>query len=232
MHHYTILIVDDEEDMRNLVEMYLLNSGYTCLQAENGIQAMNLVELREVDLILMDIMMPEMDGFSICEKIRSQSEVPIIFVSAKGEEWDKVKGLRMGADDYMVKPFNPGELVARVEAVLRRTGKRKMPLNQENVNMLQLGEIYVNLDARNVFIEKEQVILTLKEFELLVFLMRHQNQVLSREQLLENIWGTEYGGSLRTVDTHIKTLRMKMRTADYIQTVWGIGYKIEEKHVE
>ncbi|MFJ7745841.1 response regulator transcription factor [Peribacillus sp. NPDC097295] len=232
MHHYTILIVDDEEDMRNLVEMYLLNSGYTCLQAENGIQAINLIELREVDLILMDIMMPEMDGFSICEKIRSQSEVPIIFVSAKGEEWDKVKGLRMGADDYMVKPFNPGELVARVEAVLRRTGKRKMPLNRENVNMLQLGEICVNLDARNVFIEKEQVILTLKEFELLVFLMRHQNQVLSREQLLENIWGTEYGGSLRTVDTHIKTLRMKMRIADYIHTVWGIGYKIEEKHVE
>ena len=232
MHHYTILIVDDEEDMRNLVEMYLLNSGYTCLQADNGEKAINLVELYEIDLILMDIMMPEMDGFSICEKIRSQSEVPIIFVSAKGEEWDKVKGLRMGADDYMVKPFNPGELVARVEAVLRRTGKGKIPLNRENVNIIQLGEIYVNLDSRNVLIEKEQVMLTLKEFELLVFLMRHQNQALSREQLLENIWGTEYGGSLRTVDTHIKTLRMKMRTADYIQTVWGIGYKIEGKHVE
>ena len=232
MHHYTILIVDDEEDMRNLVEMYLLNSGYTCLQADNGEKAINLVELHEIDLILMDIMMPEMDGFSICEKIRSQSEVPIIFVSAKGEEWDKVKGLRIGADDYMVKPFNPGELVARVEAVLRRTGKGKMPLNRENVNIIQLGEIYVNLDSRNVLIEKEQVILTLKEFELLVFLIRHQNQALSREQLLENIWGTEYGGSLRTVDTHIKTLRMKMRTADYIQTVWGIGYKIEGKHVE
>ena len=232
MHHYTILIVDDEEDMRNLVEMYLLNSGYTCLQADNGEEAINLVELHEIDLILMDIMMPEMDGFSICEKIRSQSEVPIIFVSAKGEEWDKVKGLRIGADDYMVKPFNPGELVARVEAVLRRTGKGKIPLNRENVNIIQLGEIYVNLDSRNVLIEKEQVMLTLKEFELLVFLMRHQNQALSREQLLENIWGTEYGGSLRTVDTHIKTLRMKMRTADYIQTVWGIGYKIEGKHVE
>ncbi|MGE7603740.1 response regulator transcription factor [Peribacillus sp. NPDC097675] len=232
MHHYTILIVDDEEDMRNLVEMYLLNSGYTCLQAANGVKAINLVESHEVDLILMDIMMPEMDGFSICEKIRLKSEVPIIFVSAKGEEWDKVKGLRMGADDYMVKPFNPGELVARVEAVLRRTGKGKMPVNRENGNIIQLGEIYVNIDSRNVVIEKEQVILTLKEFELLVFLMRHQNQVLSREQLLENIWGTEYGGSLRTVDTHIKTLRMKMRTADYIQTVWGIGYKIEEKDVE
>ncbi|MFJ7678296.1 response regulator transcription factor [Peribacillus sp. NPDC097264] len=230
MHHYTILIVDDEEDMRNLVEMYLLNSGYKCLQADNGRMAISLLEVHDVDLILMDIMMPEMDGFSICEKIRSQSEVPIIFVSAKGEEWDMVKGLGIGADDYLVKPFNPGELVARVGAVLRRAGK--MSLKREDTNSIQLGEINVNLDSRTVSLEGKQVILTLKEFELLVFLIRHQNQALSREQLLENIWGGEYGGSLRTVDTHIKTLRMKLKTDDYIQTVWGIGYKIEEKHVE
>ncbi|MFJ7636869.1 response regulator transcription factor [Peribacillus sp. NPDC097225] len=230
MHHYTILIVDDEEDMRNLVEMYLLNSGYKCLQADNGRMAISLLEVHDVDLILMDIMMPEMDGFSICEKIRSQSEVPIIFVSAKGEEWDMVKGLGIGADDYLVKPFNPGELVARVGAVLRRAGK--MSLKREDTNSIQLGEINVNLDSRTVSLEGKQVILTLKEFELLVFLIHHQNQALSREQLLENIWGGEYGGSLRTVDTHIKTLRMKLKTDDYIQTVWGIGYKIEEKHVE
>ena len=230
MHHYTILIVDDEEDMRNLVEMYLLNSGYKCLQAENGRMAISLLEVHHVDLILMDIMMPEMDGFSICEKIRSQSEVPIIFVSAKGEEWDMVKGLGIGADDYVVKPFNPGELVARIGAVLRRAGK--VSLKRENTNSIQLGEIYINLDSRTVSLEGKQVILTLKEFELLAFLIRHQNQALSREQLLENIWGGEYGGSLRTVDTHIKTLRMKLKTDDYIQTVWGIGYKIEEKHVE
>ncbi|MGM9954418.1 MAG: response regulator transcription factor [Peribacillus sp.] len=230
MHHYTILIVDDEEDMRNLVEMYLLNSGYKCLQADNGRMAISLLEVHDVDLILMDIMMPELDGFSICEKIRSQSEVPIIFVSAKGEEWDMVKGLGIGADDYLVKPFNPGELVARVGAVLRRAGK--MSLKREDTNSIQLGEINVNLDSRTVSLEGKQVILTLKEFELLVFLIRHQNQALSREQLLENIWGGEYGGSLRTVDTHIKTLRMKLKTDDYIQTVWGIGYKIEEKHVE
>ncbi|MFJ7857274.1 response regulator transcription factor [Peribacillus sp. NPDC097206] len=230
MHHYTILIVDDEEDMRNLVEMYLLNSRYKCLQADNGRMAISLLEVHDVDLILMDIMMPEMDGFSICEKIRSQSEVPIIFVSAKGEEWDMVKGLGIGADDYLVKPFNPGELVARVGAVLRRAGK--MSLKREDTNSIQLGEINVNLDSRTVSLEGKQVILTLKEFELLVFLIRHQNQALSREQLLENIWGGEYGGSLRTVDTHIKTLRMKLKTDDYIQTVWGIGYKIEEKHVE
>lgn len=230
MHHYTILIVDDEEDMRNLVEMYLLNSGYKCLQAQNGIEAINFAETQEVDLILMDIMMPKMDGFTVYEKIRSKSEIPVIFVSAKGEEWDKVKGLRLGGDDYIVKPFNPGELVARVEAVLRRTGN--LPLKEESLHTVQLGKINVNLHARTVLLEGKPVNLTLKEFELLVFLIRHQNQALSREQLLDNIWNGEYGGSLRTVDTHIKTLRMKLKTADYIQTVWGIGYKIEEKHVE
>lgn len=122
MHVYTILVVDDEEDMRNLVEMYLLNSGYRCLQAANGNEAIGIVEKQDVDLILLDIMMPGTDGFSVCEKIREKWDIPLIFVSAKGEEWDKVKGLKLGGDDYIVKPFNPGELVARVEAVLRRTG--------------------------------------------------------------------------------------------------------------
>ncbi|AOH55292.1 DNA-binding response regulator [Peribacillus muralis] len=227
MHVYTILVVDDEEDMRNLVEMYLLNSGYGCLQAANGKEAISLVEKQEVDLILLDIMMPGMDGFSVCEKIREKWDIPVIFVSAKGEEWDKVKGLKLGGDDYIVKPFNPGELVARVEAVLRRTGKLSM--NEGNPNYVRFGKISLNIPSRTVLVEGMSISLTLKEFELLLFLMRHKGQALSREQLLENVWGGEYEGSLRTVDTHIKTLRMKLRTADYIQTVWGIGYKIEEK---
>ncbi|MFJ7753907.1 response regulator transcription factor [Peribacillus muralis] len=227
MHVYTILVVDDEEDMRNLVEMYLLNSGYGCLQAANGKEAISLVEKQEVDLILLDIMMPGMDGFSVCEKIREKWDIPVIFVSAKGEEWDKVKGLKLGGDDYIVKPFNPGELVARVEAVLRRTGKLSM--NEGNQNYVRFGKISLNIPSRTVLVEGMSISLTLKEFELLLFLMRHKGQALSREQLLENVWGGEYEGSLRTVDTHIKTLRMKLRTADYIQTVWGIGYKIEEK---
>ncbi|PCD08892.1 DNA-binding response regulator [Peribacillus simplex] len=227
MHVYTILVVDDEEDMRNLVEMYLLNSGYRCLQAANGKEAISMVEAEGVDLILLDIMMPGMDGFSVCEEIREIGEIPVIFVSAKGEEWDKVKGLKLGGDDYIVKPFNPGELVARVEAVLRRTGK--LSLNEENQNHVRFGKISLNLQSRTVLVEGKPINLTLKEFELLLFLMRHKSQALSREQLLENVWSGEYGGSLRTVDTHIKTLRMKLRAADYIQTVWGIGYKIEEK---
>ncbi|WP_285766023.1 response regulator transcription factor [Peribacillus sp. SI8-4] len=227
MNVYTILVVDDEEDMRNLVEMYLLNSGYRCLHAANGKEAISMVEKQEVDLILLDIMMPGADGFSVCEKIRESWDIPVIFVSAKGEEWDKVKGLKLGGDDYIVKPFNPGELVARVEAVLRRTGK--LSINEVNQTYVRFGKISLNISSRTVLVEGTPINLTLKEFELLLFLIRHKGQALSREQLLENIWGGEYEGSLRTVDTHVKTLRMKLRTADYIQTVWGIGYKIEEK---
>jgi DNA-binding response OmpR family regulator len=226
MMDYTILVVDDEEDMRTLVEMYLLNSGYHCLQAGNGKEAIEYVHKETVDLILLDIMMPEMDGFLVCEEIRKKFDVPIIFVSAKGEEWDKVKGLKLGGDDYMVKPYNPGELMARVEAVLRRTGKKlQQHTNQE---ILTIGSIQVNPTSRMVAIDGETINLTLKEYELLLFFMRHRNQALSREQLFNSVWQGSYGGSLRTVDTHIKTLRMKLKDADYIQTVWGIGYKIED----
>lgn len=227
MIDYTILVVDDEEDMRTLVEMYLLNSGYHCLQAENGKEAIQCIQQEAVDLILLDVMMPGSDGFSICEEIRRKFDMPIIFVSAKGEEWDKVKGLKLGADDYVVKPYNPGELVARVEAVLRRTGKK---MQQETFqDVISIGKIDVNQKSRTVSINGESINVTLKEYELLLFLIRHKNQALSREQLLDNIWGGSYGGSLRTVDTHIKTLRMKLKEADYIQTVWGIGYKIEDE---
>jgi len=228
MSDYTVLVVDDEEDMRTLIEMYLLNSGYHCLQAQDGKEAIRCLEHATVDLILLDIMMPQRDGFLVCEEIRRKSDVPIIFVSAKGEEWDKVKGLKLGGDDYVVKPFNPGELIARVEAVLRRTGK-KAPLYTEQ-DVLTIGKIEVNQKARTVTINGQLINVTLKEFDLLLFLMRHKNQALSREQLLEHVWGGSYGGSLRTVDTHIKTLRMKLKEADYIQTVWGIGYKMGDEH--
>lgn len=225
---YTILIVDDEEDMRTLVEMYLLNSGYHCRQAANGKEAIECLQKENVDLILLDIMMPEMDGFTVCEEITRTFDVPIIFVSAKGEEWDKVKGLKLGADDYIVKPYNPGELVARVEAVLRRIGKKTTQGTQQDV--ITVGNITVNQQSRTVLVNGEVIHVTFKEFELLLFLMRHKNQALSREQLLEHIWRESYGGSLRTVDTHIKTLRMKIKDEDCIKTVWGIGYKMEEQH--
>ena len=228
MRNETILIVDDEEDMRTLVEMYLLNSGFQCFQAGNGKEAIEYVQKEVIDLILLDIMMPDMDGFSVCEEIRKKSDIPIIFVSAKGEEWDKVKGLKLGADDYIVKPYNPGELVARVEAVLRRTSKQ--PKQSSEQDLITIGKIQVNERSRTVSIDGEHINLTLKEYELLLFLMRHRNQALSREQLFNNIWNASlYSGSSRTVDTHIKTLRMKLKDADYIQTVWGIGYKLEDE---
>lgn len=219
-----ILIIDDEEDMRTLTQMYLENSGYECFQANGGKEAYDLLKEHKIDLILLDIMMPDEDGFQVCTKIRESFETPVIFLSAKGEEWDKVRALQLGGDDYIVKPFSPGEMVARIHAVLRRTSQE-----QAEVEVHKIGMIEIDQKARKVIIDGELVALTLKEYELLIYLMAHKNQALSREQLLEQIWGIDYIGSLRTVDTHIKTMRMKLGpAADYIQTVWGIGYKFEE----
>lgn len=217
-----ILIIDDEADMRHLIEMYLGNSGFTCFLAESGVQAYDILENNVMDLVILDIMMPGEDGFEVCSQIRNKSNVPIIFLSAKGEEWDKVNALQLGGDDYIVKPFSPGELIARINAVLRRTGGLK-----DDLDSVQIGKITIDKKARKVSVEGKQVMLTLKEYELLLFFYEHKNQALSREQLLENVWGIDYTGSLRTVDTHIKTLRMKLGVGDYIQTVWGVGYKLE-----
>lgn len=224
MNEYKVLVVDDEEDMRHLIEMYLMNSGYLCSQASNGFEALAILESEQIDVVLLDIMMPELDGFTVAKMIREKSEVPIIFVSAKGEEWDKVKALKLGGDDYVVKPYSPGELIARIEALLRRAGKKSEKSHDDYV---VFRDIKINKMARRVTVGEDIISLTLKEYELLNFLINHNNQVLSREQILEHIWGNDYHGSLRTVDTHIKTLRMKLKTADYIQTVWGIGYKFE-----
>lgn len=217
-----ILIIDDEADMRHLVEMYLENSGFCCQLASGGQEALTILENESIDLILLDIMMPGEDGYRVCSKIRTKHEIPIIFLSAKGEEWDKVKALQLGGDDYIVKPFSPGEMIARIHAVLRRTKNIK-----NDAQMIKIGKIVIDRMARSVFVDHDTISLTLKEFELLIFLADHYSQALSREQLLEHIWGMDYYGSLRTVDTHIKTLRMKLGVGDYIQTVWGIGYKFE-----
>jgi DNA-binding response OmpR family regulator len=222
MNPIKVLIIDDEEDMRNLVQMYLENSGFKGVHAADGTEGLRKLQEEDFDLVILDIMMPFEDGFAVCGKIRTFSQVPIIFLSAKGEEWDKVRGLQLGGDDYIVKPFSPGELVARINALLRRTSFVK---NDEDTVIL--GKINIDKKGRRVSVEGHNVPLTLKEFELLVFLVQHQGQALSREQLLEFVWGMDYHGSLRTVDTHIKTLRMKLGTGDYIQTIWGVGYKFE-----
>ncbi|MEC5240944.1 response regulator transcription factor [Bacillus sp. FSL R9-9530] len=222
MSKYNVLVVDDESDMRQLVGMYLDNFGYEWGEAENGKEALRKLETDHYDFVVLDIMMPEMDGLSVCKEIRKTSDVPIIFLTAKGEEWNRVNGLRMGADDYIVKPFSPGELIARMEAVLRRYTK------QEQQEKIQFGPILINEKSRRVETNGETIPLTVKEFDLLYFLCQHNGQVFSREQLLEKVWGYDYAGSTRTVDTHVKTMRLKLgESGNYIQTVWGVGYKFE-----
>ncbi|MED1408831.1 response regulator transcription factor [Bacillus paramycoides] len=222
MSKYRVLVVDDESDMRQLVGMYLDNFGYEWGEAENGKEALRNLETDHYDFVVLDIMMPEMDGLSVCKEIRKTSDVPIIFLTAKGEEWNRVNGLRMGADDYIVKPFSPGELIARMEAVLRRYTK------QEQQEEIQFGPILINEKSRRIETNGELISLTVKEFDLLYFLCQHNGQVFSREQLLEKVWGYDYAGSTRTVDTHVKTMRLKLgESGNYIQTVWGVGYKFE-----
>ncbi|CAM4003279.1 DNA-binding response regulator [Bacillus cereus] len=222
MSKYRVLVVDDESDMRQLVGMYLDNFGYEWGEAENGKEALTKLESDHYDFVVLDIMMPEMDGLSVCKEIRKTSDVPIIFLTAKGEEWNRVNGLRMGADDYIVKPFSPGELIARMEAVLRRYTK------QEQQEEIQFGPILINEKSRRIEANGEPISLTVKEFDLLYFLCQHTGQVFSREQLLEKVWGYDYAGSTRTVDTHVKTMRLKLgESGNYIQTVWGVGYKFE-----
>ena len=226
----TILIIDDEVDMRNLIEVMLLKSNFRTLTAENGQQAYEILTNEEVDLILLDVMMPAEDGFQVCTKIRFTSDVPIIFLTARDANEDKVKGLTIGGDDYIIKPFTASELVARIQAVLRRTGRLVYEVEQK---FLTRGCIKLDEVSRKVMVNDVNVPLTLKEYELLHLFMQNPDNVYSREQLLERIWDINYSGGTRTVDTHIKTLRLKLgkqskEASEYIQTVWGIGYRFEK----
>ncbi|WP_332648577.1 response regulator transcription factor [Lysinibacillus sp. 54212] len=226
----TVLIVDDEQDMRNLIEVMLVKSNFQAITAGNGAEAFAQLSNQSVDLILLDVMMPGEDGFQVCKKIRETSSVPIIFLTARDANEDKVKGLTIGGDDYIIKPFTVSELVARINAVLRRTGAITLEVEQK---FLVRGLIKLDEVSRKVLVNDVHVPLTLKEFELLHLFMQNPDNVYSREQLLERIWDIDYAGGTRTVDTHIKTLRLKLgkpakEVSDYIQTVWGIGYRFEK----
>lgn len=228
----TILIVDDEENMRQLIDLIVSKSGFQTIHAANGTEAYHVMTGQQVDLVLLDVMMPGEDGFVVCETIQAIAKVPVIFLTARDANADKVKGLKIGGDDYMVKPFTADELVARIHAVLRRTGIVTAPVEKA---FLQHGVIQIDEISRKVLIEEEIINLTLKEFELLHLFMQNPNSVYSREQLLECIWDLNYAGGTRTVDTHIKTLRIKLskkskEASEYIQTVWGIGYRFEKVH--
>ena len=225
----TILIVDDEENMRQLIDVILSKSGFETIQASNGAEAYFILSQQQVDLVLLDVMMPGEDGFAVCEAMQAMAKVPIIFLTARDANEDKVKGLMIGGDDYIVKPFTADELVARIFAVLRRVGTVS---EQPSIQYLHRGILKMDEISRKVYIEQEAVLLTLKEFELLHLFMLKPGIVYTREQLLERIWDIDYAGGARTVDTHIKTLRLKLskkskEASEYIQTVWGVGYRFE-----
>ncbi|MEK4404305.1 response regulator transcription factor [Sporosarcina sp. FSL K6-6792] len=223
MNSSTIMIIDDEPQMRNLIRMFLEKEGYTVVEATDGIHALSLIDQTNPQLLLVDVMMPFMDGFTFAKEIKRTSTIPLIFLSAKGDEWDKIQGLKLGGDDYIVKPFLPGELLARIESVLRRS-YQNIPV----ADTLTVGPLVIDNGAHTVSLNGKPLLLTLKEFGMLHVLAKNKGRVYSREQLLHIVWGEEHQSSERTVDTHIKTLRLKMgNNGDLIETVWGIGYKFE-----
>ncbi|MCR4431883.1 MAG: response regulator transcription factor [Tepidanaerobacteraceae bacterium] len=220
-----ILMVDDEKRMVELVKLYLEKEGYTVDEAYDGQQALEMINKTKYNLIILDLMLPVVDGWTVCREIRKKYDIPVIILTARGEEFDKVLGFELGADDYVVKPFSPRELTARVKALLRRMGP-----SEEQEETLEFPELIIEPEARLVKANGKEVDLTPKEFDLLYFLAKNKDKVFTREKLLEEVWGYDFFGSLRTVDTHVKQLREKLgrsRAASYITTVWGVGYKFE-----
>ena len=228
-----ILIVDDDPSISELIELYLNKERYDTRCVEDGEEALREFASYKPDLVLLDLMLPGMDGYQVCREIRSRSDTPVIMLSAKGEVFDKVLGLELGADDYMIKPFDSKELVARVKAVLRRYNAKpqKAPGHEQVGDYVEYEDLIVNLTNYSVIYKGHTVDMPPKELELLYFLASSPNQVFTREQLLDNIWGYEYLGDTRTVDVHIKRLREKLQDNESwsISTVWGIGYKFEVK---
>ena len=227
-----ILVVDDDLNICELLKLYLENEGYTVFTANDGQEAVNTFQTKSPDLVLLDIMLPKMDGWQVCREIRKTSSAPIIMLTAKGETFDKVLGLELGADDYIIKPFETKEMVARVKAVLRRYHMpQSIGVDSSNAKCVNYPDLSINLDNYSVNYMGKNVEMPPKELELLYFLASAPNQVFTREQLLDNIWGYEYIGDTRTVDVHIKRIREKIKDHAHwnIETVWGIGYKFVTK---
>lgn len=224
MEKLKILVVDDESRMRKLVRDFLVRNDYEVIEAEDGARAVDIFfEEKDIALILLDVMMPKMDGWQVCREIRTYSKVPIIMLTAKSDEKDELQGFQLGVDEYIVKPFSPKILVARVEAVLRRTASLT-----GGDEVLTAGQIKVDKMAHIVFIDGAQVELSYKEFELLTYFMENEGIALSREVILNHVWNYDYFGDARTIDTHVKKLRSKLgEQGNYIKTIWGMGYKFE-----
>lgn len=220
-----LLVVDDEARIRELIKKYATFEQYDVTEAENGMQAVELCRQQDFDLIIMDVMMPDLDGFSACREIRKTSAVPILMLSARGEEYDKLHGFELGIDDYVVKPFSPKELMMRVGAILKRSGAKS-----EGREVVDIGDLRVDFTARRVTLEGKPLDLSPKEYDLLFYLVRNRGIALTREKLLSEIWGYDFFGDDRTLDTHIKLLRRQLGPyADRITTLRGVGYRFEQE---
>ncbi|MFD2617676.1 response regulator [Terrilactibacillus laevilacticus] len=233
-----ILVVDDEDRIRKLLKMYLEREGFEIDEAADGEEALNLATEKDYDVILLDLMLPGMDGIEVCEKLRETKATPIIMLTAKGEESNRVQGFEVGTDDYITKPFSPREVVLRVKALLRRSSKTKfLETEPAAKNIIVFPNLTIDHDAHRVMVNEKEVGLTPKEYELLYYLAQTPDKVYTREQLLKDVWNYEFFGDLRTVDTHVKRLREKLNrvseeAASMIVTVWGVGYKIEAAQLE
>ncbi len=222
MEELKVLVVDDESRMRKLVKDFLNKKGFIVLEAADGEEAIDIFfSDNSINLLILDVMMPKMDGWEVVKEVRKVSKVPIIMLTARGQEQDELLGFELGVDEYISKPFSPKILVARVEAILRRS-------NQLNEDVIEAGGITLDITAHKVLIEGTEVELSYKEFELLTYFMKNQNVALSREKILNHVWNYDYFGDARTIDTHVKKLRSKLGDkGEYIRTVWGMGYKFE-----
>ncbi len=225
-----ILIADDNEDITDILSAYAEKEGFTPVIASDGEEAFRLFEKHNPVIVLLDVMMPKEDGYEVCRKIRSRSNVPIILITARGEDFERIMGLDIGADDYIVKPFSPSEVMARVRAILRRMTKTDSPSSQSG-DILTVSNLVINLDEYTIYINGQKISLTKKEIETMWTLASNPNKVFTRDNLLDSLWGFDYFGDSRTVDSHIKRLRAKLEKVEHpdwsIKTIWGVGYKFE-----
>lgn len=228
MESIRILIADDEAGIRDIIQEYMTLEAYEGVEAVDGVDALNRFKKERFDLVILDVMMPKMEGWTVCREIRKTSTVPIIMLTARGEEYDKLFGFEMGVDDYMVKPFSPKELMARIKVLLKRN--QVSTSTNLSTNEIRYQELRIDLDGRSVYIQDEQISLTPKEYDLLSFLAQNPKKVFSRDQLLTSVWGYDFLGDHRTTDTHIKMLREHLGIyRKWIVTVWGIGYKFDQE---
>lgn len=228
---YHILVVDDESRIRSLIRKYAEFEGHTVTEAGDGMEAVNLCRSQTFDIIIMDIMMPELDGFSACREIRKTSQTPIIMLSARGEEYDKINGFELGIDDYVVKPFSPKELMLRVDAVMKRVNRPAADNGKVPNQIIELdgGGLRADVTARIVYVDGQRVDMSPKEYDLFFYMLENRNIALSREKLISEVWGYDFYGDARTLDTHIKLLRKSLgKYASYIVTLRGVGYRFEE----